>query len=216
MKQTIYILALASAYWSCNSRATEKPSGKNGTEIPPTASVHQKQADIYIQNKSRYDPAFIEGLAGYSEPIKLAGHFIVTGGDTTYFPHDLPLNKKTIFKGSKDSRHFVLSVTRTNLTNLDYRFQLTDKKHRTIDSKSGKAVLSSLFFLASEIDVDSQTGKEYGSCEYVDSTAGVRLSIRIGIGLDRNGKKRAVLTYNGDGKNKPALPPDACPTLRTD
>lgn len=64
----------------------------------------------------------------------------------------------------------MLTVTRTNLTNLPYCFQFTDKDHKTVDTKSGKAILGSMFFLASENDEDSQTGVGYGSCEYWDKT----------------------------------------------
>lgn len=175
--------------------------------------------DIYIKDKSQYDQTFIDGLANYNKPIKLIDSYILTGTDTTYFPDDLRINKVTTFKATKDNNKFVLTVKRTNLTNLTnltYNFQLTDKDNKTADTKSGKAILGSMFFLASENDQDSQTGDDYGSTEYWDKTNDCWFAIRIGIGSDDNGKLRAMLNYGCNDKSKQTLELDECPTLRTE
>lgn len=198
-----------------NCHATEKAVNKNAVDTLQKVSV-DKQQEIYIKDKSQYDQTFIDGLANYNAPVKLIDNYIITGRDTTCFPDDLPLNKKTIFKVTKDNSNFVLTITRTNFTNLTYNFQLTDKDNKTIDTKSGKAILGSMFFLVSENDEDSQTGDGYKSSEYWDKTNNCWLSIRIGIGLDNNGKQRAMLTYGCEDKNMPTLNLEECPTLRTE
>ena len=216
MKQTIYVLTLAFGLLSCNNQTTEKTANKKSEVTLQTSSADKKKQDIYIKDKSQYDQTFINGLADYNEPIKLIDNYIITGNDTTYFPNDLSLNKATSFKATNDNNKFVLTVTRTNLTNLSYSFQLMDKNNKTIDSKSGKVILGSMFFLASENDEDSQTGDGYGSCEYWDKTNDCWFAIRIGIGKDDNGKLRAMLNYSCNDKNKQILNLDECPTLRTE
>ena len=179
-------------------------------------SADKQQLNIYIKDKSQYDQIFIDGLADYNEPIKLIDNFILIGKDTTYFPDDLSINNAKTFKGTKDNIKYLLTVTRTNLTNLTYNFKLTDKDNKTVDTKSGKAILGSMFFLASEMDEDSQTGDGYGSCEYWDKTNECWFSIRVGFGKDDNGKKRAMLNYGCNDKSKQTLNLDECPTLRTE
>jgi len=215
MKQTIYILTLTLLLLSCSGK-TRKTVDTKSVDTLQTISADKKQSDIYIKDKSQYDQSFIDGLSDYNEPIKLIDNYILTGKDTTYFPNDLSLNKATIFKATKDNNKFVLTVTRTSLTNLSYNFQLTDKDNKTVDTKSGKAILVSMFFLASEMDQDSQVGDGYGSSEYWDKTNNCWFSIRIGIGLDNNGKQRAMLTYGCEDNNKQSLKLEECPTLRTE
>lgn len=191
-------------------------SAINGNQTLQTDSDYKQLHDIYIKDKSQYDQTFIDGLTDYNEPIKLIDNFIITGKDTTYFPEDLNLNSATTFNALKDNNKYLLTVTRTNLTSLTYNFQLTDKDNKTIDNKSGKAILGSMFFLASENDEDSETGYGYGSCEYWDKTNDCGLSIRVGIGKDDTGKQRAMLNYGGNDKSKKTLSLNECPTLRTE
>lgn len=219
MKQIIYVLTLTLGLWSCNNNTTEKTVNKtiekNLVDTTQTDSTDKPQKDIYIKDKSQYDQVFIDGLGDYDSQIKLSDNYILTSSDTTYFPEDLSLNKAITFEGTKDNNKFVLTVTRTNLTNLTYNFQLSDKDNTTLDTKSGKAILGSLFFFASEVDIDNQTNEGYGCSEYWDKTNDCWLAIRVGYGKDENGKLRAKLNYGCDNKNKPTLNLDDCPTLRT-
>ncbi|MFC5682527.1 hypothetical protein ACYE2N_12065 [Flavobacterium sp. MAHUQ-51] len=216
MKQIIYILTLAFGLYGCNNKTTEKATDQNLVDTLQTISADKPNLEIYIKDKSQYDQTFINGLADYNEPIKLIDNYIITGKDTTYFPEDLNLNKETTFKATKDINKYVLTVTRNNLTNLTYTFKLIDKDNKTVDTKSGKAILGSMFFLASEVDEDSETGDGYGSCEYWDKSNDCWFAIRIGIGKDDNGRLRAMLKYGCDDKNKQTLNLDECPTLRTE
>ena len=214
MKQTIYILTLAIGLGSCNNQTAEKSADKNSVDTSQTVSVDKQQQDIYIKDKSQYNQAFIDGLADYNEPIKLIDNYIVTGKDTTYFPEDLILNKPTTFTSNKDNNKYVLTVTRTNLTDLIYKFQLTDNDNKILDTKSGKAILSSTFFVGPEGDNDIEGG--YGSQEYRDNGKDSWLSIRIEIGKADNGKQRAKIHYGFNDKTKKSLDLDECPTLRTE
>lgn len=179
-------------------------------------SSYKQLSDIYIKDKSQYDQTFIDGLADYNEPIKLIDNYIITGKDTTYFPEDLTLNKATNFKARSNNNFFLLTVIRTNLTTLTYNFKLTDKDNKTVYVKSGKAILGSRFFLASENDEDSQTGDGYGSFEYWDKANDCWFVIRVGIGKDENGKQRTMLKYGCNDKTKQILNLEECPTLRTE
>jgi hypothetical protein len=213
MKQIIHILTLTLFLLGCSGK-TKKAVDTKSMDTLQTIQAIEKQADIYIKDKSEYDPSFIDGLSAYKESIRLIGNYLVTGKDTIRFPGDLSLNKPTTFKATNGNNQLVLTVTRTNWTNLTYSFRLTDRANKTIDTKSGKAVLGSMFFLASEMDEDAQTGEGYGSYEYGDQTNNCWFSIRIGVGLDNNGKQRARLTYGCE--DKPELKLDECPTLRTE
>jgi hypothetical protein len=200
---------------SCNNQTTEKTVDKNSNDSIQVASADKKQTGIFVKDKSQYDQAFIDGLADYNEPIKLIDNYIITGVDTTYFPNDLNLNTATIFKAIKDDSKYLLTVTRINLTSLTYSFQLTDKDNQTIDTKSGKAILFSTFFLAPEGDVDTESSG-YGSQEYWDKANDCWVSIRIGIGVDNNGKKRAKVTFGCEDKSKQTLELDDFPVMRTE
>ena len=216
MKQVLYyILAIVFGLWSCNNQSAERKTGQILADTLQTISVNNQ--NIYIKDQTQYDQIFIQGLANYNEPIKLINNYILTGQDTTFFPSDLQLNKKTTFHGANDSAKFTLTVTRTNLTNLNYKFQISDKSDKIVETKSGKAILGSMFFLASEVDEDDQTGTAYGSYEYSDKMDnGCWFAIRIGIGLDDNGKQRATLSYNCEDENKKTTDLDECPILRTE
>jgi hypothetical protein len=216
MRLTIYLLTLALVLCGYKNQAQGKMANKNIVNAMQTASDDKQPTNIYIKDKSQYDPAFIGGLSAYNEPISLIDNYIITGRDTTYFPENLSLNKAIVFKASKGNNKYVLTVIRTSLTNLNYNFKLTDNDDKTLDSKSGKSVLGSMFFLGSEMDKDALTAEEYASCEYWNKTNDCWFSIRIGKGKDRNGKQRAMLTYGCEDKNKRSLKVDECPTLRTE
>lgn len=214
MKQTICILTWTLLLLSCSSKTSKTVDNVSVDRSQTTAD--KTQSDIYVEDRSQYDQSFIEGLAGYNEPIRLIGNYIITGKDTTYFPDTFPLDKAIVFKGTKADSIYLLTVTRKNLTNLMYDFKLTDKDDKIIYSKSGKSVLGSSFYLGSEMDEDTQIGEGYASYEYWDNTANCWFAIRIGYGKDDNGKQRAKLKYGCEDKSKQSLKLDECPILRTE
>lgn len=213
MKKAICMIMVAFTLWSCNSNSPNK-QGKSTTDSLKTEMAGENQSNIIIKDSSQYDKAFIKGLAGYKEPIQLIDNYILTDYDTIYFPEDIPLNKTVDFKATKDHKKYLLSVSRTNLTNLSYSFKLTDEKDKLIDSKSGNAVLGSSFFFGYEMDEDTQTSEGYGSYEYWDNNNDCWFSVRIGISNDPNGKQRAMINYGCEDKSKQALTLEECPTLR--
>lgn len=215
MKQTIYILTLAFGFCSCNNQTKEKTVDKSAADTLQIVSDDKHHHEITIQDKTQYDQSFIDGLSEYNEPIKLEENYILVGHDTVYFPEDLQHNKETIFKGTKDKKNFVLSVTRTNLTSLNYTFQLLDKDSKAINNKSGRATLGSLFFLGSETDDDDETGAGYLSAEYWDTSADCSFAIRIGE-KDDNGKLRAKINLFCKDTKSNNIDLDDNPTLRTE
>jgi hypothetical protein len=216
MKQTIYILTLAFGLISCNNQTTEKAVDTNSVDTSKTVSADKQHLYIYIKDKSQYDQTFIDGLADYNEPIILIDKYIVTGKDTTYFPDDLVLNKPTTFAAIKDNNKYVLTVTRTNLTNLIYKFQLTDNDNKTLDTKSGKAILDSTFFFAPEGEPDPETGKIFVSNEYRMKNENFWLVIKIGMDKEYEGKKRSKIFYGQIHKSKMTEPTMESPILRTE
>lgn len=216
MKQTVYILTLVFGLWSCDNQTAEKAADKKSVDTLQTVSTDKQQQDIYIKDKSQYDQAFIDGLADYKEPIKLIDNYIVTGKDTTYFPDDLILNKPTTFTAIKDNNKYLLTVTRINLTNLIYKFQLTDNDNKTLDTKSGKAILGSTFFFAPEGEPDPETGNSFVSNEYRMKSENIWLVINIGMDKEYEGKKRAKIFYGKIHKSKMTQPTMESPILRTE
>ncbi len=215
MRQTTYILTFALGLLSCNNQTTNKyGDNTNINSLQTVVSADKQKQDIYIKDKSQYDQTFIDGLSDYDEPIKLIDNYTLVGKDTTYFPEDLSINIATTFKATKDNNKFVLTVTRTNLTNLTYNFQLTDKDNISIDTKSGKAILGSTFFLGPEGDNDIEG--DYGSQEYRDNGKDSWLSIRIEIGKADDSKQRAKIQYGFSDKTKKSLDLNECPTLRSE
>lgn len=215
MKKTICLMLITLGLWSCNSLSSKK-EGKSTADSSKTELASKSQSTIVIKDSSQYDQAFIKGLSGYKDPLQLIGNTIIAGSDTTYFPEEFPLNKTVNFKAAKDHKKYMLSVTRTNLTNLSYSFQLSDEKDQLIDSKSGNAVLGPMFFLASETDQDTQTGEWYASNEYWDITNNCWFAVRIGQGKDSHQKQRAMINYGCEDKNKPNVNLEGCPTLRAE
>lgn len=169
-----------------------------------------KKGRVYIQDVSKYEPSFIEGISAYNDTLTIIGNFVVTGSDTVYFPEELPLDKEMTFEGRRNGKVYELIVRRKNLTTLDYRFSLMYEKGPQLISKDGKAILNDMFFLAAEVDEDDMTGDAYGSYEYRDVDSDCQLVIKIGE-KDEDGRPRATIAYACKDKSKDV--PDS-PTLR--
>jgi hypothetical protein len=217
MKPVLYISMLMLGLLSCNNQTSQKATDTtdtNAVETVQTTSIEKSPEKIYIKDKSLYDPVFIAKLSEYNEPIKLIDNYILVGRDTVYFPEDLPLNKETIFKGANDQNAFVLTVTRINLTTLNYSFQLSGKDNSPIINRTGKATLS-LFFLGSETDDDEVTGDGYLSTEYWHKSSDCDFAIRIGE-KDDNEKLRAKIKLHCKDDKLKTIDLDDIPTLRTE
>ena len=215
MKKTFYNLTLILFLISCGYK-TRKTADKVSLDTLLTISPDPTRSNFFIKDKSQYDPSFVEELSRIREPVRLIDNYIIVREDTTYFPGDLTPGNAIVFKGTKAGRNYVLTVTRENLTNLQYDFKLTGEDETVIYSRSGKSVLGSAFYLGSEMDEDSRNGEGYPSYEYWDKTADCHFALRIGHGKDDHGKLRAKLKYGGEDHSKPSLSLNECPTLRTE
>lgn len=179
-----------------------------------TSTVITQEIIIVIKDRTLYDPEFIASLADYNLPLQFIDNYILSEGDTTFFPDELPLLKKITFYGQKSKKVYLLTLTRISLTNLNYDFTLSDKSGQIIESKSGTAILGSMFFLAPEGDEDNETGEGYTSNEYWDKKNNCWFSVRVGLNPDGKGEQRAKVTY-GCIDNTKSLTVDECPVLKT-
>ncbi|MBI3233341.1 MAG: hypothetical protein HYZ42_04765 [Bacteroidetes bacterium] len=194
MKGKIFMLTLVLGLWSCDNQSKEKAVDKDSIDTSQTITSDKHHQEIYIKDKSQYDQSFINGLADFNESIKLIDNYIITGTIKTYFPEDLELNKQTKFAAIKDNEKYSLTLTRTNLTNINYEFQLL-KNDSIIHSKSGKAILVSGFFLGPEGEPDLETGESFMSNEYRKENKDSWLLILVGMDKNYEGKKRAKIYF---------------------
>ena len=216
MKHIIYILTFG--LWSCNNQKEVKTLEINSVDTLQTVSADIQQQSVYIKDKSQYDQTFINELtnAYHNEPIKLIDNFIIVGNDTTQFPKELEINKKTVFTGIKNNKFYELILIRTNLTEIVFSFFIRNNEDEIkLPMKEGKVNLGAMFFLASEVDEDEVTGEGYRSYEYWKKDDNCWLSIRVGLGQDENGKQRAKISFACEDKSRQTLTLDECPTLRT-
>jgi hypothetical protein len=214
MKYTIYILTFALGLSSCNNQTKERSENKNSADATQTVPNDNPKQVIYIKDKSQYDQTFIDGLSQFNKPIKLIDNFMLFGNDTIYFPDDLRLNEKATFVASQDSNRYILSLTRTNLTNINYEFKLIDKNKSIIESKSGRAILGSGFLLAPEGEPDMEAGVSFASNEYRTENDNFWLVINVGMDKDYEGKKRAKITFGYKDKLKKTEDGEQSPILR--
>lgn len=218
MKQTIYILTITLGLLSCNSK-TEKNINQTVTDSLEISSTDQNQSNIYIKEKSKYSNTFIDELtaSNYNEPIKLIDNYIIVGNDTTQFPSDIEINKKTVFTGTRNNQFYELVLIRISLTEIVFAFFIRENNEEIVlPSKEGKATLGAMFFLAPEGDEDEVTGEGYGSFEYWEKDDKCWVSIRVGLRKDGNGKQRAKISFGCEDNSKKTMTLDDCPTLRTE
>ncbi len=146
MKHTLYILAFTYGLCGCNNHASEKLFNIKSVDSLSTTTLEKAQNAIFIKDKSLCDKTFIDGLSGFGEKIKLIDNYIITNSDTTYFPEDLPLNKRIAYTADDENNKFILRLMRTNMTNVNFEFQLLDLDDNIVDVKTGIAILGSGFF----------------------------------------------------------------------
>lgn len=200
---------------ACHDSKVDSNNGQVET-LPPASQTH-KQDNLFIKATSNYSKVFLDDLTSlqYNEPIQLIDDFIIVGSDTTTFPKDLNIHQLYHFKATKDNQLFDLMVKRINATTLHFTFRLYEN-NSLLQTHRGEAHLGADFFLAPEGDEDEEKGDGYGCHEYWQKTNNARVSLRIGMGEDEDGKKRAKITFDGNDLSKKALTLQNCPTLRTE
>ncbi len=179
--------------FSCNNQTTEKSVNKKTVDTTQTFSNENQKNFIYINDKSQYDSAFLNGLSKFNEEIKLIENYLAIRQDTFYFPKEIKIKENLVFSGKKNQKSFVLDVVKKNLTTLNYNFRLYDKNGNNLVNIWGNAILSSTFFLDKVIDHDDQTNDKYLSYVYLDKSHNCNFAIRIGE-KDYNGNPRAKVT----------------------
>lgn len=211
---------LAIAFVSCGKKTEVKEVAENKTvDTLQIDSSEVSEAKVSIEDESQYDSSFRLMCNEYSEMngegVKLFDDKITLGDKTITFPSIIQLNKATVFKGSQDKKSFFLKLTRTNLTDVNYEFKITDKNNKVINELSGQMVLDFNFALVSTIEEDTASGEEYEAFEYKDAFTDCGLNVLLGE-ADKNGKLRArVLLFCNSDRSKDIDTGD-CPTLRSE
>ncbi len=209
MTKSILAIGMIAFLCSCGNNAE-----KTNTVPAETPTEVKTNNLLKVEDRSQYDVAFLEGFAAYEEEVILKENYLQTGGEKIEFPVILSENKENIFKGEDKQYTYTLLVTRTNLTTLKYTFTLKDKQGKNVDSRSGKAILPSLFFLGDE-SFEDQNGVGQMAVNYNDHNADYWLTISIARETDDNLKYMATISYgNESGKTGFELP--SSPVLRAD
>ena len=209
MQKIILLLILFIGFTECRYKVH-----KNYLQLKKddSGNVFRNEQGLTIQDTSMYDRTFIEGLSLYKKPLQLVNNFLIADMDTVRFPEVLPYRSEVTLSAEKQTKVFRLSVTRLNLTTIEYQFRLTDDKISLVD-RSGTAVLSSSFFLGSEMDRDQASGESYESYEYWDRQGDCWISIRIGSSRTDQGQIRAKLKQACPSGTQISLDLKTCPTL---
>lgn len=206
MKNPLTIAFLSIIFCACNNQ-TQK------TSVAKKDSISKSVNSIFIVDEpSNYSKVFLDSLraANYSEPIHLIKDFVIIGKDTIHFPNDLKINKAYNFTGASDSVKYSLIAKRINLTDIVFEYS-AKLKDSIIYEEKGSTTLNHMFFLASEVPEDEQTGESYGAYEYFNIKKSNLYSIEIGIGRDDHNLLRALIssTEKTEKKDFPKI------TLRT-
>ena len=212
MRQTT-LLFLTFLLLSCNNKTEKKTTANIVDSTLMTTQQKIKQTNFYVNDKSKYDKTFLDEISKYTEPLKIIDNYILVGKDTIYFPEDLYLNEKTIFKGTKEKRQFELELKRINYTTLFFYLNIRDIDNNIIQSKKGNAVLNSGFILGTESNDDDETGDGYFCSEYLDTNKDYDLAIRVGFIEDGEPLRATIRLTNRDNKMK-VENIDNYPTLR--
>ena len=208
------ILMLLFGAMGCNS-PSNKQSAQDAVDTTQEALLDEKPKErIYIADRSLYDEAFVTVISTYPNALKLIDDHVIAGGDTTYFPTVLELDREITFQGKNNNFSVLLTVTRTSLTNLTYQFKLIGKNNKVMDTKSGTAIIG-MFFLGDEIDIDLERNEGYTSTVYWDRGDEYLFSIRIENEPDDSSIIRAMVNYRYNDQSKKHLEIQDCPTLRT-
>lgn len=208
MKKTILTVTIAALILSCGNKT------ESSSKEAPTTNQIKLNSNIDVANSANYDPTFLEGFADYGEKVILKENYLVTGGDTVYFPEILSIDKEIIFTGNDDSYTYTLKIKRTNLTNINYDFTLIDKQKNKVDTQKGTAILPSLFFFGDE-SFEDENGVSSLAAEYRNFTEKQWLSIKVAHEVNENLKYMATISYgNEEGaqgfelENSPVLTAD--------
>jgi len=209
-----FILAsLMMIFLCCNASEAQKVNKTIGKSVNQTATI------IFVKDKSKYSKEFLTELNTFKSQklgsVKLIDNVMIVGKDTTKFPDDLKINKQYLFKAVKGDQSYHLNVKRINESTLNFEFKLFKKEHLVFTDK-GEANINASFFLASEMDVDNETGKGYSSYAYYKKLNNCWFVIQIGAEKDAKNKQRAKVIFGCKDKTKPALDIQDSPTLRTE
>lgn len=219
MKNLLPILGMLLLF-SCNETKDNVTSNETiEPKIEQKKDIEEPTKDINFllqYDTLLYSKVFLNALdkSDFKNKVQLKGNQFIFEKDVIYFDETLKLNKEYIFSARMANLDYKLSVKRINLTSVEFSV-IVNKNGKVALSKSGIAHLGAGFFLASEMDEDSETGEGYGATEYyLAPENNYTLNIRIGE-PDENNKLRATFTYYNDADVANTKLLGIVPTLRT-
>lgn len=200
----------------------KKQGLKFNDETSDTSKVLDNQntkSSIYgkvfiVKDSSKYSPNFIKDLKElYPEYESLLlteekiimdsrvfnGRKYINTIDTIHIPSELPLNTLVNYIAEKNNKKYMLSLKRTNYTNVEYELLINKNL-----IKSGQVILPGGFILGMELTEDGE-GNAFGIIQYVEKN---NCSTFIGIEID-SGERASFRMYceKDSTKNIDDIPP---------
>ncbi len=175
---------------------------KNLAVDSSTVSSATTTSNIVIDDPSLYPKAFLDSLKStkykeYTESLHLGKNYLIIGSDTIYFQDDLKEKESYIFDAQKDSIKYQLTVKKINLTDVDFKYTVS-QNDRVLYTEKGVSRLLPLFFLGIETPTDNLSGDGYEAYEYFNIKNSAMSSINIGVGYDDNNLLRACVKGNNE------------------
>lgn len=181
-------------------------------------NVNQKVDTLIVKDSTDYSKEFLAELSSSHSQrpgvIKLIDSVLIMGKDTVHFPDVLKMNREYLFKAVNGDQSYQLKVKRRNESTLSFDYNQYNKKV-LVFSEKGEANIGPSFYLASEMDVDDQTGMGYNAHEYTKESDNCWFVVRIGVQKDAKNRQRAKVHYGCKGKGSEELSLKDCPTLKT-
>ncbi len=172
---------------------------------------HAGNKFLSVKDPSEYSASFLSTFEKGPPHVRIQDSLFILNGDTDYFPTGLVRGRQYQFTGYCGGETYELNVTRTNYTDLKYRFTVASKS-RVRYERQGIAILSSDFWIASE-PIEDENGDESGGCGYWDKDKNCEYELTINDALNEKGHLLACVQQTCSKKKNET--PLCIVTLRT-
>ncbi|KHJ36844.1 hypothetical protein PBAC_29710 [Pedobacter glucosidilyticus] len=193
----------------------EKVVDENNNEDINGGLSKNSESAFYVKNKTLYNESFLAPLSARDfviDSISIVDNYFIEGKDTTYFPEVPSINKILVFNAINPNKKYILKITRTNYTDLNFNFKLTDKSNKVSYEKSGQAILTYSFLMKDE-SKDKESYKDgYRSFEYRADLEKLFVTIVI-YENDRGKKSFAKIEFHDKDQKNQNIDLNQCPTL---
>lgn len=165
-------------------------------------SAHSVSKFLSVKNESEYSLSFLEAYENGPSHVVLQDSLFIMGGDTDYFPTWLRLGKEYCLTAHSKGKDYELDLTRTNYTDLRYRFAVISKG-RLLYERKGTAILDLNFWIAGQpIENDQNEIVSLGDTFYDNEKDS---NYELSVGQDEAGRHILAYIAHTSPKNKYAL-----------